>query len=104
MCSGAPLAGAVLLNQPLAWATQLQSRAVNQEVDRPTGGARLRWQLQALGPSAEGREIADRLPAQSRRAACGRLPFRGQPASRAAGTDRQADRLRWRLPRGIPRE
>src|SRR3954470_14800151 len=60
MCSGAPLAGAVLLNQPLAWATQLQSRAVNQEVDRPTGGAGLRWQLQALGPSAEGGEIGHR--------------------------------------------
>src|SRR4051794_7977359 len=40
--------------------TQLQSRAVNQEVDRPTGGAGLRWQLQALGPPAEGGEIGHR--------------------------------------------
>src|SRR3954447_24166525 len=40
--------------------TQLQSRTVDQQVDRPTGGAGLRWQLQALGPPAEGREIRHR--------------------------------------------
>jgi hypothetical protein len=45
---------------PLARATQLQSRTVHQQVDRPTGGAGLRWQLQALSPSAEGGIIRNR--------------------------------------------
>jgi len=57
MCSGAPLAGTVLLDQPFARAAQLQARAVNQQVDRTTGRAGLRRQFQALSPSAEGREI-----------------------------------------------
>ena len=39
---------------PLARATQLQSRTVNQPVDRPAGDAGLRWQLQRLGSPAEG--------------------------------------------------
>ena len=60
MCSGAPLAGTVLFDQPLAQATQLQPGTVNQEVDRPTGGAGLRWKLQHPGPPAEGREIRHR--------------------------------------------
>ena len=32
----------------------------DQQVDRPTGGAGLRRQFQALGPPAEGREIRHR--------------------------------------------
>ena len=60
MCSGAPLAGAVFLDQPLARAAQLQARTVNQQVDRSTSRAGLRRQLKALGPSAEGREIGHR--------------------------------------------
>ena len=52
--SGSPLAGAVLLDQPLARPAQLQAGTVDQQVDRPTGGAGLRRQLQALGAPAEG--------------------------------------------------
>src|SRR4051812_21826466 len=58
ICSGAPLAGAVLLDQPFARATQLQARAVDQQVDRPIGGAGLCRQLEGLGAPAEGRELA----------------------------------------------
>ena len=60
LAPGAPLAGTVLLDQPLARATQLQSRTVDQQVDRPAGGAGLRWQLQRLGSPAEGGEIGHR--------------------------------------------
>ena len=57
LAPGAPLAGAVLLDQPFARAAQLQARAVDQQVDRAAGGAGLRRQFQALGAPAEGREI-----------------------------------------------
>jgi hypothetical protein len=51
---GAPPAGAVLLDQPLARAAQLQPRTVDHQVDRSAGGAGLRRQLQAPGSPAEG--------------------------------------------------
>jgi len=54
---GTPFLRAVFLDQPLARAAQLQPGTVNQQVDRSAGGAGLHWQLQALGPPAEGREI-----------------------------------------------
>ena len=57
LAPGTPLAGTVLLDQPLAWAAQLQAGTVHQQVDRPTGGAGLRRQVQRLGAPAEGREI-----------------------------------------------
>src|SRR5678816_2175164 len=57
MCSGAPLAGAVLLDQPFARSAQLQAGTIDHQVDRPTSGAGLRRQFQALCPSAEGGEI-----------------------------------------------
>ena len=41
----APLAGTVLLDQPLARATQLQAGTVDQQVDRAAGGMGLRRQL-----------------------------------------------------------
>ena len=58
MCSGAPLAGAVLLDQPFARPAQLQPGTVHQQVDRSTGGAGLCRQFQALSPPAEGCLIA----------------------------------------------
>ena len=58
LAPGTPFLRAVLFNQPLAWAAQLQARAVNQQVDRPAGGARLRRQLEALCAPAQGRELA----------------------------------------------
>src|SRR5687768_6137287 len=57
MCSGAPPAGAVFLDQPFARAAQLQPGTVGQQVDRSASGAGLHWQFQALSPPAEGREI-----------------------------------------------
>jgi hypothetical protein len=50
----APPAGAVLLDQPFARPAQLQPGTVDQQVDRPAGGAGLRWQLQGLRPPTEG--------------------------------------------------
>jgi len=60
MCSGASLAGAVFLDQPLARAVQLQARTVDHQVDRPTAGAGLGRQLQALSPPAEGGVVGHR--------------------------------------------
>ena len=60
LAPGAPLAGAVFLDQPLARAAQLQARTVDQQVDRPAGGAGLRRQFQALSPPAEGGEVRHR--------------------------------------------
>jgi len=60
LAPGTPPAGAVLLDQPLARAAQLQSRTVNQQVDRSASRAGLRRQLQGLGPPAEGGEIGHR--------------------------------------------
>ncbi|KJB90504.1 hypothetical protein N826_39125 [Skermanella aerolata KACC 11604] len=55
---GAPPAGAVFLDQPFARPAQLQSRTVDHEMKRSTGGVGLRRQLQASGSPAEGRELA----------------------------------------------
>ena len=41
----APLAGAVLLDQPFARSAQLQAGTIDHQVDRPTSGAGLRRQL-----------------------------------------------------------
>jgi hypothetical protein len=57
LAPGAPLAGAVFLDQPLARPTQLQPRAVDQQVDWAASRAGLRRQLEAPGPPAEGGEI-----------------------------------------------
>src|SRR3954452_731684 len=57
LAPGAPLAGTVLLNQPLARTAQLQPRTVDQQVDRSASRAGLRRQSQALSAPAEGREI-----------------------------------------------
>src|SRR3954447_17337757 len=59
LAPGAPPAGAMFLDQPLARPVQLQSRTVDQQVDRFTGGAGLRQQFQHLSsPANKGREVA----------------------------------------------
>jgi len=57
LAPGAPLAGPVFLDQPFARAAQLQAGTVDHQVDRPTGRAGLRRQLQALSPPAEGGKV-----------------------------------------------
>src|SRR5215213_1562505 len=50
--------GAVLLDKPLACATELQPRAVHQQVHRPAAEARPRlWELQCRGTAAQGRVV-----------------------------------------------
>src|SRR4051812_48742169 len=48
LAPGAPLAGAVFLNQPLSRPAELKARAVDQQVDRSTSRAGLCRQLKAL--------------------------------------------------------
>ena len=60
LAPGAPLAGAVFLNQPLARPTQLQPRAVDQQVDWAASRAGLRRQLKALSSPAEGGVVRNR--------------------------------------------
>ena len=55
----APL-GAMLLDQPLAGPTEPQARAVDQQVNGPSGAWTWLWDLQGLGASAQGRVIRHR--------------------------------------------
>jgi hypothetical protein len=50
----------MLLDQPLAGSTQLQTCAVDQQVNRSSGARIWLWNLQGLGAAAQGRVIWDR--------------------------------------------
>src|SRR5215213_6875550 len=54
LAPGSALPGAVLLNQPLAGATQPQACAVDQQVNRFSGPRTGPWHLQGFSPPAQG--------------------------------------------------
>ena len=49
----------MLLDQPFAGTTKLQARAVDQQVNRPSGASTWYSHLQRLGAAAQGRMIRD---------------------------------------------
>src|SRR5215213_6815149 len=60
LAPGPAPSGAMLLDQPLAGATQPQACAVNQQMDGSSGVWRWVWDRQGFGAAAQGRVIGHR--------------------------------------------